>query len=163
MAGQTKTNDNQQFGVTSPDGNAPDPESGYGFGRAPMLDDKGRMVARLADAAGFPDAGFTTRAQPHAVALVTQEQIATGAALMTKLAGMNDSGAARRYVQVFDRIAALVGGEVPVISILVPIRERFYYEIPYRFAVGIRIGLSTDPDNFAAAAADLWWNAEVFQ
>lgn len=155
------TLDNQQFGQTAnPAGGAllPAPAGG-GFGRKPLTDDDGRSIVRVADAAGYVDGGFSTRFQLDSGALVAQQDIFAGAGQIAVVTGFNSS-ALLRYVQLYD----LAAGPIPLltapdISIATPRESQFSLAIPWRFANGCVIGISTMPDEFITGGVVLWWNA----
>lgn len=159
-----KTLVNWQFGVVgNEDGTATHPTL-FGVvneGRAPLVDRHGRLWVRVIDAGGGPAPSLAcdnpVAVQDQSTALVAQEQITTGETLLAQCFGYN-AGAATQFVQLHDIIVPIVLGNIPVITIPVPAETQYSISVPWKFANGVRIGLSTTGPTFTAAAAELWWN-----
>lgn len=164
MAG-TKTEDNTQFArVAEATGLAPAGQSGSpNDGLAPLCDSEGRLI--VVTAAGGGGGGGIVNSD--STALESSRQLLAAPGTLIVLYGFNAS-AAMLYLQTFDQLGALAGGEVPAGGNLPVPAGEFFSLVPgpygRAFATGIVVGLSTTLATYTApGAAAGWFNAQVLQ
>jgi len=157
-----KTAQNGQWGRTSLDGLAHDPPADTlnDRGRAPMVDEAGRVVVRLADGGGFPSPGLNTRSEFKSIgALVSTVTLFAGQCQIVAITG-HKSIATPCYVQIYDGLAA-VGTPALVVPLAGGADESFSLVIPWNLAAGCTLALSTSRLGFVATApaASLYYSA----
>lgn len=157
MANPIKTAENSQWGRISLTGIHSFPGLANGASE-PLVDEFGRVWTRnIPPPTPFPTA--PNQAQINtAPGLISQFQLAAIASIVGNVSGINTS-AAIIFAQLHNTVAVLAGGEVPVISILVPPLSTFSISSPYVFGTGIRIASSTTPSTFTSTAAIMWAQA----
>lgn len=104
--GRAKDGTNEQWGITTIDGNASAPipaDTLANRGRAPMVDLAGRLVVRLADAGGFVGGGFSTRVQVDSGgALVRWALMSALPCQLRSFSAARQTGTGNRFVQLYD-------------------------------------------------------------
>jgi hypothetical protein len=162
----TKNFDNTNFALASPDGTragangllGPLPP---GDGTEPLADLEGRLWVRVVG--GIAPPGFPTKVQASAAALTNGEQIQLGPCKLSTLSGFNNDAATAYYAQIYDLAAAPGVGDVPVQVLPVAALAEFSWSPDlWEFVNGMWFALSTTPLSFTAAAAEGFWNAEVY-
>lgn len=129
----------------------------------PLVDQYGRLFTR-----SIPfDPSFTTRAQAKSgAALVTQQHIATGLTRIVGFAGYNaePTSVLFHYIQMHNAAGAIIANAVPDIVIPVPGNfTSFSYSLPFTFALGLTVAISTTPLLFTVPAANYLFFSIVYE
>lgn len=121
-------------------------------GSAPLVDEHGRLITRIAGAGGFVPVvtGTTTQVPSGARSVVDQIVVSAVPCTVQDLVFYHRS-ATPQFFQIHDASALLSGGETPVYQIEVGVQPVLLsYSVETPLSTGMVIAVSTTEDTFTA-------------